>query len=222
MLRTQKNEQEMSSTETSSLPECVVCSDILEDPRQLPCGHCYCGPPKTCMDALKHKSNLKCAICGVENKISISDLKPLYGLRDYLKEQKSAISQNSEQIDNGELYCQSHKQNHLKYWCKICEDLLCVTCLDSLIHQNHDFVNFRNNFQAILPNILRKYSPVKEEKISDLRRGFLEIEKFIKRYQKTLDVKSQLEKELEQINSKWINVSKFFDVLKWSEMDFAL
>ena len=193
----------MSSIETSSLPECVVCTDILEDPRQLPCGHCYCGPPKTCMNALKHKSNLKCALCGVENKINISDLKPLYGLRDYLKEQKSAISQNSEQIDNGELYCRSHNQNHLKYWCKNCSDLICVICIDSPLHQNHDFVSFRHNFRTILPIILQKNLPLKQEKIEDLNRVNFEIEKHVKRYQNTLDVKCKLEKEKEKINSNW-------------------
>ena len=25
--------------------ECVVCNEPLCDPRALPCGHCYCGPP---------------------------------------------------------------------------------------------------------------------------------------------------------------------------------
>ena len=70
--------------------ECPICTDPLTDPRALPCGHSYCGPPKDCLKGVKKKSGgLKCSVCQEESDRDISKLKPLFGIRDFLEQSTS-------------------------------------------------------------------------------------------------------------------------------------
>ena len=52
------------------------------------CGHSYCGPPKSCLNTLKHNKGkaTKCAVCNTVLNVKVSDLKPLYGIREVLSE----------------------------------------------------------------------------------------------------------------------------------------
>ena len=66
--------------------ECSSCTDVLQDPHALPCRHSFCGPPKNCLEGVRHgPTSTKCAICNaVFHSLKITDLKPLYGIRDAL------------------------------------------------------------------------------------------------------------------------------------------
>ncbi|XP_075246841.1 uncharacterized protein LOC142340210 [Convolutriloba macropyga] len=196
----------MSSREASSskLPECVICTEILEDPRQLPCGHCYCGPLKPCLNMLKQNEKFKCAICSVEHKIDIEELKPMYGLRDYLKDVKceSTGSGKSEQVSVDEL-CQDHNEKKIKYWCKVCEELLCGHCISSGKHKNHEFVDLLHNFQHIITTTQKKKYNVVNKKCKELLENVSEYEENLKKCKKLEQKKLQLEDEYNKIYEKW-------------------
>ena len=68
--------------------ECPICLENISNIHALICGHSYCGPPKSCLNTLKHNKGkaTKCAVCNTVLKIKVSDLKPLYGIREVLSE----------------------------------------------------------------------------------------------------------------------------------------
>ena len=77
--------------------ECCVCHETLVDPRALPCGHSYCGPEKDCLEAVKvKKEGLKCIVCREKCNLDVNQLKPLYGIRDYLKQVQPSSSSFGE------------------------------------------------------------------------------------------------------------------------------
>ena len=62
----------MAASDASGL-ECSICTDFLENPHALPCGHSFCGPPKNCLEGVNYGQTS-----------TILDLKPLYGVKDAL------------------------------------------------------------------------------------------------------------------------------------------
>ena len=142
---------------SSGLPKCCICTDSLDDPRQLPCGHCYCGPHKTCLEFLKVEGIYKCAICKYDHQINIAELKPLYGVRDFLQNQQNAIQDDS--IDGAfMLFCNYHPEKQVKFWCTNCENSMCVECTDCDIHSDHLFISFSKNFKRITESQLKRAS----------------------------------------------------------------
>ena len=139
------------------LPECCICTDSLEDPRQLPCGHCYCGPHKTCLEILKTGKFFKCAICKSEHHILIADLKPIYGVRDFLKEQQDALQEASKD-EPFLLFCHYHPKKQVKFWCTNCELTMCLECTDSETHSDHQFISVSKNFRSIIEQQMKKLS----------------------------------------------------------------
>ena len=132
-----------------NLPECSICTDFLDDPRQLPCGHCYCGPHKPCLEILKNESLYRCAICKIDHQIIIEDLKPMYGLRDFLEEQQDVTEEALKKVP-GTLFCSEHPKFPVKFWCKNCECTMCIECSDDDLHSDHDFISFSKNIKSIV------------------------------------------------------------------------
>ena len=68
--------------------DCPICLESISNIHALICGHLYCGPPRTCLNALKHDhgNSTKCAVCNNVMPYKTSQLKPLYGLQDALNE----------------------------------------------------------------------------------------------------------------------------------------
>ena len=68
--------------------ECPICLENISNIHALMCGHSYCGPPKSCLNTLEHNKGkaTKCAVCNTVMKIKVSDVKPLYGIREVLSE----------------------------------------------------------------------------------------------------------------------------------------
>ena len=117
--------------------ECPVCHDPLLDPRALPCGHSYCPTPKNCLNYLQNNPGiLTCSICRAEHRISISSLKPLYGIRDVLQTANQGPLFKPPNCDN--IFC----SKVVSFWCKNCKTAICEDCLEAN-HGSHLIVSFK-------------------------------------------------------------------------------
>ena len=165
------------------LPECSICTEFIDDPRPLPCGHSYCGPPKSCLDALKSEYQLKCALCNCEHQIDIADIKPMYGLREFLKEQKGKAEKSSKKELSDKLCCFDHPNSPITLWCKKCLDTVCVMCLESDQHSDHHLISFRKNLKSIIGEKISEVSPDREIFMSILDQTEKKISKKCKNYE---------------------------------------
>ena len=127
--------------ELSSI-ECSICTDPFTDPRTLPCGHSYCGPPKTCLKGVERRDGLRCAVCNETFNLKTSELKLLYGIRDYL-EQSTSKTRNTDVL---EVMCKKHDCYKILFWCRTCSEKVCQKCFD-LEHQSHALKNFRTHLK---------------------------------------------------------------------------
>ena len=131
--------------------ECVICSNYLTDPRALPCGHSYCGPPRLCLDALKNGGSLRCAVCRVDHNLKAEDIKPLYGIRDFIQ----GTSSQQSQIATPELPCTNHGSHECSYWCNDCNAMICALCFETE-HDGHSVRSLKNYLTQKLESQLGK------------------------------------------------------------------
>ena len=131
--------------------ECVICSNYLTDPRALPCGHSYCGPPRLCLDALKNGGFLRCAVCRVDHNLKAEDIKPLYGIRDFIQ----GTSSQQSQITTPELPCTNHGSHECSYWCNDCNAMICALCFETE-HDGHSMRSLKNYLTQKLESQLGK------------------------------------------------------------------
>ena len=165
---------------------CTICTDPLIDPRPLPCGHSYCGPPKTCLTFLEKTANqLTCAQCNQSFMISIPDLKPLYEIREVLQnqlEEKSNLEKEIALLRNQtqELCNYSQKfippgcaenacANASQIWCKQCEVPICDDCLE-ISHDRHSVSMFKKFLQKAVGEKLKFVTKIELD--DSLNRGW--------------------------------------------------
>ena len=193
------------------LPECSICTDVIEDPRHLPCGHSYCGPPKTCLDMLQSEDMLICALCKEEHKINISDLKPMYGLREFLKEQKETtqglptiVSTTSQD----RFSCFVHPNTPVTLWCKVCQETMCANCVEFDKHSEHQFVPFAKNLHSIIIQQAGKFADERLSCIILCNEKIRELEPKLQKNQKLLEQLKTLKNSFE---SYWAEIEAFIN-----------
>ena len=157
-----------------TLVECPICTDALTDPRVLPCGHSYCGPPKNCLQGVQQQTQdpaLKCAVCQEEFNLQVSQLKPLYGIRDFL-EQTTLQARRSENEGSFEVLCEEHVGNAVMFWCKSCTKKACKECFDSE-HESHDLISFRKylkqKVQPLYVNLLNRTENIQKRSVKIIK-----------------------------------------------------
>ena len=130
--------------------QCSICSDIFRNPRALPCGHSYCGPPRNCLNGIKYDNDQrsKCAICNEIFQFPVSTLKPLYGIRE-------AISSLFLEENTAEGNC-NHAIAYKNLWCVDCSAQVCSVCVDTF-HFDHNLKNYKailmNKLDSVLPQL---------------------------------------------------------------------
>ena len=123
--------------ETSRLEyeiSCSVCCGIFKNPVLLSCSHSFC---KECLQEVWNKSaKRECPLC---RRKSSKDLPPLnLALKqvcELILKEKTRIGVTSEAL------CSLHGEN-LKLYCKQDDQAICVDCIGSGQHQNHDVCRF--------------------------------------------------------------------------------
>ncbi|XP_063728174.1 E3 ubiquitin-protein ligase TRIM32-like [Symsagittifera roscoffensis] len=140
----------MTTASISEFLKCPICTETLVDPRTLPCGHSYCGPPRKCLDYIKLESDpaSKCAVCSKVFQVKVSDLNPLYGIREAIE----AFSLDNKVVERGQP-C-THAELEFKMWCRDCSVALCVPCVDAY-HSSH----YLNSYKAVLKEQAEKILP---------------------------------------------------------------
>ena len=120
---------------------CSICHEEFMDPRPLPCGHCYCGPPRDCLNKLECEGGtMVCAMCREKFNLRASQIKPLYGIRDCFNQEK--ISHRDK--NSAELFCEQHARMECKLWCTQCNVKLCEACIRDL-HDEHTLRDLRKH-----------------------------------------------------------------------------
>ena len=163
--------------------ECVICNESLADPRALPCGHSFCGPPRPCLSGLKGLTGgLNCAICRVDHDLEPEDIKPLYGIRDYLLKKASTP----------DIPCSAHTSKECTFWCYHCELMICNDCTEDE-HDGH-FVRSLKKYliakvQSLFGNSWRDGIANYREKLEKMRASQkFEIQNLKMRIEKQLQV----------------------------------
>ena len=141
----------MATATISESLKCSICTETLVDPRALHCGHSYCGPPKNCLDYIKHNNGQasKCAVCSKVFQVKVSDLNPLYGIRDAI----GVLSIDNNGVKMGEV-C-AHAAADMKMWCKDCCTPLCSSCVDNY-HSEHNLRSYKSVLKEQAQNLQPK------------------------------------------------------------------
>ena len=176
--------------------ECVICNENLVDPRALPCGHSYCGPPRLCLSTMKKSEGvLQCAVCRVKHNLKLEDIKPLYGIRDFF--QGSVRKKTTKTVS---LPCPVHESNECTIWCNTCCAMICIECFGDA-HDDHSMRDLRKH---LMRKIEEKYG---KDGISQYRGDLLELIE-----SKTLEVE-KLKMHLVTVQHEIEKIQKQIEVL---------
>jgi len=138
--------------------DCLICYDILKEPRVTSCGHTFCFG---CLVQIKsnNKNSFPCPICKKENG-PVESLPKNFIVEQWIEDNKQTISKKQIPLcDNCE-----NDPNPAKVWCESCSHYLCGDC-DTEVHSlkitiNHQRITTRE--KSIQSN-LSKCSRHKEE-----------------------------------------------------------
>ena len=199
--------------------ECCICLQSLEELNALPCGHCVCGPPRSCRTSLAADdvSFVKCPVCKTQHKFTLKDLKPLYGIRDYLKRRGPEENAAAEYPKIVASKCFSYRcKLDTKFWCATCEKSVCQVCFDES-HQGHQVQNHILYLEEASKASAKKFRSLREElpKLVSICKNELEMLKFESSLvDKTLE---NLSTTLDEINRLAPTNEKIEEAIKYKQ-----
>ena len=191
--------------------ECAICSEVLSDPRALPCGHSFCGPPRKCLTNLKHEfsGKLRCALCTIEHDVKVKNLTPLYGIReglDSLRLEREKPSSSKIQSSQKASHCDKHCGYELSLWCTNCGEAICSRCVNES-HEDHDMKSLkaflRKEFVIIQDRLeaLQLAAITSDENISRLNEEQMKHEKLADEFRLKIEKAVELKELTTQIDN---------------------
>ena len=199
--------------------ECVICNESLCDPRALPCGHSYCGPPRTCLQSMEVEQGfqwvMKCAVCRTHHNLRADQINPLYGIRDMFPKVDTTDTNLSEEHA---VHCATHGKLFL-LWCKTCSVKICEDCLDT----DHDEHCIKKLKRHLVEHLELKFGGGLSQKLQmrktlllDLSGQMKEIQEKCKKQMKALNekltyaqvVEKEITKEL-QVIEKYLDTDRY-------------
>ena len=120
------------------------------------------------------------------NNIPQSEIKKIQSLKE-IKEEKKIDNDENRLEPNHEIYCRIHEEEGGFFYCKNCKSFnICVQCIVSGVHKNHNVINLKNN-QLTLK---QKYDEIRnklKEKNEELERKEKYISEKMNSSKNTLD-----------------------------------
>ena len=220
-----------AGTTVSEAFECPICSEVLSDPRALPCGHCFCGPSRKCLDSIMQNNGvIKCALCSKEHSVNKSDLRPLYGIRDGLQLLQNTSLSGKDASQLVLPACSKHSDKTQMFWCLDCTVSFCETCYEE-DHCDHKMTPFKSHLKQKIQSKLQHAHaiPVLVEscltKISQMEDVLKQQTEALSKFQDDLAQLVQIQTSLEPLE---LMVStgnahlSFEDISRFLEFDFDL
>ena len=187
---------------------CSICQEVLLDPRPLPCGHSFCGPPRPCLVMMENgEHTMTCAICRSDFSLRAADIKPLYGIREYFK----GTEQLSQFCTSSGIKCERHWTKECNLWCTECDVTVCELCIQDE-HDEHPVRNLRKHlthkieqkFGTKIPETIIQYQTSLEKCVDLNSRMFTQLHK---RYESVKDFLVNAESK-QQLLHKYLNSIK--------------
>ena len=175
------------ATSAEELTNCVICTEIFNDPQVLPCEHVFC---KSCVNRMADAGTIKCPNC---SKVCvIDDVKPDFRLATFLDalakttERLTKKTENSDADDVTQKHvtppagdkCESCEENVIDSFCHQCQQWFCKGC--QRMHgkvkatRNHTYTELAEKSQELKIDISKYVKIFKEntEKLENSARCY--------------------------------------------------
>ncbi|XP_062391344.1 E3 ubiquitin-protein ligase TRIM35-like isoform X2 [Sardina pilchardus] len=167
---------------------CPICTDIYKDPVILSCTHSVC---KVCLQQFWDvKGSRECPVC---RNASLKD-SPLPNLA-----LKNLCEAYLQERDHRVILCKDH-QRKLELFCQDDKQLVCLVCLCSKLHKNHNFSPTAESASKMKRELKVKLHPL-QKKLKDFEKVHVTCEKtaaYIKT--QTQNTEKQIKEEFEKLH----------------------
>ena len=109
---------------------CQVCLNVASDPRNLPCGHWFCGPSRNCLPSMMwDNGSVECIVCRrIFRNLDINALE----VNELVSKQLEAMNLQSgapriRDLKEGE-FCPFHSDQTMRLFCESCSRRICDIC----------------------------------------------------------------------------------------------
>ena len=171
----------LETSEMDDLLECKICFRIYNEvktPIIFPCGHTFCS---TCVQALSPEEGF-CPTCRKDISTAFQQLPVNYALLELALAvgKNNSTASSSDEVrkpDNPEIFCKNHKEQPIRFFCKIYEEWLCKECIKNHMHEESSELSkcFENTAVA-LPSLKAKVQKHHTEKLNEIQTLIEEIE----------------------------------------------
>jgi len=167
--------QSSADKELDDMTECSICTEVLTDPRVLPCIHTFCL--KCLLNCGKDKQpgdRMPCPLC--RKKFTIADGGLSGTQKNFFMEKLIHARKLSARQQELKKMCEQHKGKQIDVYCQDCKVAACVMCVITC-HKTHDWINIEKVLEDLCELVL-----------SDTH-------KVVEHWKKTEDVLQRLEKK---------------------------